>query len=176
VHLAHDPRRLEPREPLTSALAGVPHHDHVETGSRRAVRRSTALPARHLEANGYEEAKQLCLANGWRRPSMQSFGMRHRILEIEPLAKQDPRVLEVHPESSFREFAGHTLPTKRSVAGAIARESALASAGIAVRPLAYPLDDVLYAAVAAWSTLRYATGAAEPLHAGHHGRDGVTPR
>jgi predicted RNase H-like nuclease len=99
--------------------------------------------------------------------------MRHRILEIEGLANQDPRVFEVHPEVSFRELAGHTLPTKRSAAGASAREAALASEGIALPPLPYPLDDVLDATVAAWSALRYATGTAKPLPAGRDGRDGV---
>ena len=38
MNLVHDPRRLEPREALPGAFAGMPHHFHVEAGARLAVR------------------------------------------------------------------------------------------------------------------------------------------
>jgi predicted RNase H-like nuclease len=99
--------------------------------------------------------------------------MRHRILEIDRLAADDERVFEVHPEVSFRELVGRTLSAKRTASGASERRLALADAGIGVPDLPYPLEDVLDAAVAAWSAMRYATGVALPLPAGHRDRIGA---
>jgi hypothetical protein len=42
-----------------------------------------------------------------------------------------------------------------------------------VPDLPYPTEDVLDAAVAAWSALRYARGEARPLPAGHSARIGA---
>jgi predicted RNase H-like nuclease len=86
----------------------------------------------------------------------KSYGMRHRILEVEALAAADPRVFEVHPEVSFTELAGQPLASKRAASGAAERRVALARVGIEVPDLPYPLEDVLDAAVSAWSAARYA--------------------
>jgi predicted RNase H-like nuclease len=131
------------------------------------------FPSVVLQSPTYEEAKAICLARGWPRPSIQSYGMRHRILEIDRLAADDERVFEVHPEVSFRELVGRTLSAKRTASGASERRLALADAGIGVPDLPYPLEDVLDAAVAAWSAMRYATGVALPLPAGHRDRIGA---
>jgi predicted RNase H-like nuclease len=138
-------------------------------GERRSAVFPT-FPSAVLEAPTYEEAKAICVARGWPRPSVQSYGMRHRILEIARLADSDERVFEVHPEVSFRELLGRTLSPKRTASGALERRLALADAEIAVPDLPYPLEDVLDAAIAAWSAIRYARGDALPLPGGHRDR------
>ena len=131
------------------------------------------FPSSVLEALTYDDAKAICVAHGWPRPSIQSYGMRHRIFEIARLADADERVFEVHPEASFRELLGRTLSAKRTASGASERRLALAGAGIAFPDLPYPLEDVLDAAVAAWSAMRYAGGNALPLPEGHSARIGA---
>jgi predicted RNase H-like nuclease len=141
-----------------------------------AERRSSVFatfPRLVLEAPSYEDAKSICAARGWPRPSIQSYGMRHRILEVEELAVADPRVFEVHPEVSFRELAGQPLASKRTASGATERRVALAEVGIEVPDLPHPLEDVLDAAVSAWSAARYARGEALPLARGHGERIGA---
>jgi predicted RNase H-like nuclease len=141
-------------------------------GERRASVFAT-FPRIVLESATYEQAKAVCLERGWPRPSVQSYGMRHRILEVEQAARADERIVEVHPEVSFRELAGRPLSAKRTAAGAFERRSALAAAGIDVPDLPYPLDDVLDAAVAAWTAERYARGEARALPVAHRGRIGA---
>jgi predicted RNase H-like nuclease len=54
-------------------------------GERRSSVFAT-FPSVVLEAPTYEEAKAICIARGWPKPSIQSYGMRHRIIEIARLA------------------------------------------------------------------------------------------
>jgi predicted RNase H-like nuclease len=139
-------------------------------------RRSSVFPTFPLvvlEAPTYEEAKAICVARGWPKPSIQSFGMRHRILEIARLSAADERIVEVHPEVSFREMLGRPLSPKRTGPGGSERRLALAKAGIDLPDLPYPLDDVLDAAVVAWTAMRYAQGKALPLPGGHQARVGA---
>jgi predicted RNase H-like nuclease len=146
--------------------------------ARRFVgeRRSSVFPTFPrfvLEAQTYEEAKALCTDRGWPRPSIQSFGMRHRIIEIAALAAADERILEVHPEVSFRELLCRTPASKRTESGASERRLALAEAGIRLPNVPYPADDLLDAAVVAWTAMRYARGEAQPLPEGHRSRVGA---
>jgi predicted RNase H-like nuclease len=141
-------------------------------GERRSSVFAT-FPSAVLEAPSYEEAKAISIAREWPKPSIQSYGMRHRILEIARLAAADERVFEVHPEVSFRELVGRTLSPKRTGSGALERRLALADAGIDLPDLPHPLDDVLDAAVVAWSAMRYASGKAVPLPQGHQARIGA---
>jgi predicted RNase H-like nuclease len=148
-------------------LPDVPLRD-AERAAREFVgeRRSSVFPtfpAVVLEAPTYEDAKTICGAHGWPKPSIQSYGMRHRILEIDRLAAADERVFEVHPEVSFRELLGRQLASKRTAAGALERQLALESAGITLPDLPYPQEDALDATVAAWTAMRYAQGNAMPL-------------
>jgi predicted RNase H-like nuclease len=115
------------------SLPAVPWRD-ADRAAREFVgeRRSSVFatfPEAVLLAPTYEDAKAICVANGWPRPSLQSYGMRHRILEVARAAA-DPRVFEVHPEVSFRELHGRTLSSKRSAAGLAERRLVLAGAGI----------------------------------------------
>jgi predicted RNase H-like nuclease len=141
-----------------------------------AERRSSVFPtfpSAVLESPTYEEAKAYCAVRGWPKPSVQSFGLRQRILEIAPLALRDERVFEVHPEVSFRELLGRTPAPKRTAVGVAERRLALAEAGVDLPDLPYPTDDVLDAAIAAWSAARFASGAALPLPEGHPTRIGA---
>jgi hypothetical protein len=47
------------------------------------------------------------------------------------------------------------LSSKRTATGAAARRLALWDRGIRLPELPYPVEDVLYAAVAGWSAMRY---------------------
>ena len=139
-------------------------------------RRSSVFPTFPLavfESATYEEAKAYCTARDWPKPSIQSFGLRHRILEIAPLAAREERVFEVHPEVSFRELSGRPLASKRTAVGVSERRLALSGAGIELPDLPFPTDDVLDAAVAAWSAARFASGEALPLPEGHPIRIGA---
>jgi predicted RNase H-like nuclease len=102
--------------------------------------------------------------------SRQTYALFRKILEAEAAKAADPRIIEVHPELSFRVLAGHLMAhPKRSWNGILERRRALAGAGIEL-PEALdgpaglvPPDDVLDAAVAAWSADRMARGEATPI-------------
>lgn len=158
-------------------LPETPDRD-ADREARRFVgaRRSSVFPTfprSVLEAATYEDAKALCVAHGWPKPSIQSFGMRHRILEIAPLAEADERIVEVHPEVAFRELVGRPLAPKRTRVGSSERRDALRTAGVDLPELPYPLDDVLDAAVAAWTAARFARGEAASLPEDHASRIGA---
>jgi predicted RNase H-like nuclease len=111
----------------------------------------------------YAEARQIL-------PSLsaQSFALGKRILEVEACLQE--RLFEVHPEVSFAALAGsHLGHAKRSWNGQMERRRLLAMAGIVLpdqlaagRAAA---DDVLDAAIAAWSAARRAKGEATTLPA-----------
>jgi predicted RNase H-like nuclease len=130
------------------------------------ARRSSVFltyPRAVLEAATYEDALSLARSLGWPGISKQSYGLRHRIFEVGNVLEE--RVIEVHPEVSFRELAGRELPSKHTREGLELRQRLLA------RPRAN--HDVLDAAVAAWSANRYAGGTAVPLPADCSGRIGA---
>lgn len=99
--------------------------------------------------------------------SRQAYSLGAKILEVEPLAARDPRVVEVHPECSFRELAGGPLEhPKTTWAGFRMRVRLLESAGVRVPELPdLPILDTVDAAAAAWSGLRVARGDARTLPA-----------
>jgi predicted RNase H-like nuclease len=113
-------------------------------------------PCAALDAATYTEARRLL-------PSLsaQSFALGRKILEVE--AALEERVFEVHPEVSFAALAGRHLPySKRSWNGQTERRRLLASAGIdlpdELSAGQAAADDVLDAAIAAWSAARWARG------------------
>ena len=88
--------------------------------------------------------------------------------EADGVSLADEKVVEVHPEVSFRAIADADLPGKKTWAGAIRRLELLSSEGIGVPSQlgpagTVPVDDVLDAAVAAWSADRVAQGVATSL-------------
>jgi predicted RNase H-like nuclease len=99
--------------------------------------------------------------------SAQAWGLRSKLREANQLRRRWPGLLrEVHPEVSFRHLAGAPLPyAKSSWNGQALRRALLRDHGIelpddlAAAGRTAP-DDVLDAAVAAWSAHRVATGSA----------------
>jgi predicted RNase H-like nuclease len=99
--------------------------------------------------------------------SQQAWGLRAKLREAESCRHRWPGLLyEVHPEVSFRHLGGAPMAyAKTTWNGQVARRTALVAHGIEVPDdigaagRAAP-DDVLDAAVAAWSAHRIATGRA----------------
>lgn len=131
---------------------------------RRASTVFVTPPRAVLEARTFADAKQVAIELSGKAISMQAYGIRARILEAEPFARSDPRVREVHPEVSFAVLAGAPVPVaKDSWAGAPLRRRLLARAGIDLpddigEANGVPVDDVLDAAIAAWSARRIVQG------------------
>ncbi len=100
--------------------------------------------------------------------SQQSYALSRKILEVERWLPSAPcPVFEVHPEVSFALLLGAAAAApKRSWAGMVERWRGLAEAGIRLdcvrgpATLAASVDDMLDAAVAAWTARRLAAGTA----------------
>jgi predicted RNase H-like nuclease len=135
----------------------------------------TTPPRAALEAPTFAEAVAKARAATGKGISQQAYALRHRILEVDPFAERDERIVEVHPEVSFAELAAAALPhSKRTAEGLAHRRQLLAHAGIDVpdSPRA-PEADLLDAAVAAWTARRYQCGEARPLPEHHEDRIGA---
>ena len=125
-------------------------------------------PARSvLDAPSYADACAVARALDGRAISRQAWALRAKILEVGAWQPAAPwPVYEVHPEVSFSLLTGAPiLAGKRRAAGLAARRQALSEAGIvAPTDLAeargVAADDVLDAAVVAWSARRIAAGRA----------------
>ena len=108
--------------------------------------------------------------------SKQAFALLHRIREIDAHVG-DARVVEVHPEASFACLAGAPLSDgKKTWSGTAQRRALLAGAGIELpadlgEAGKAPVDDVLDAAIAAWSARRVARGDAMSLPPASRQRD-----
>jgi predicted RNase H-like nuclease len=115
----------------------------------------------------FEEESYAAARARYRGISAQAWALKHAILEVEEHAA-DPRVVEVHPEVSFRALKGGALPyRKRSWNGQQHRLRLLRAAGIELPPILdaglAPADDLIDAAVVAWSAGRIAAGQAKTL-------------
>jgi predicted RNase H-like nuclease len=128
-------------------------------------------PARTvLAATTYDEACRVARAIDGRAISRQAWSLRRKILEVDGwLAAAPCPVREVHPEVSFSLLAGAPIAdSKCTWAGQSARRRSLELAGIPLPPNRGPVsgvagvgaDDVLDAAVVAWSARRIAEGVA----------------
>ena len=124
-----------------------------------------------MEAEDHPSAAAISRDRAGEGISVQAFGLRPKVRQIDAWVRHtDHRVVEVHPEVSFATLAGAPLAERKSTwAGATRRRRLLAAAGI---PLADDLgaagraaavDDVLDAAVAAWTARRVARGEARPM-------------
>ena len=142
-----------------------PRHSSVFTTPTRAV----------LEAETYADARRRSSELTGKSLSAQSYALRRRILEVDEYAYEDERVIEVHPEVSFRELAQGPLLSKHRVDGLVERRALLERAGIDL-PASAPRiaePDLLDASIAAWTAKRYALGDAMPLPEGHRERIGA---
>lgn len=122
-------------------------------------------PRAVLEAPTYEEARNLSQSEYGRGVSVQSYRLREKLLDVDRARSGHP-LFEVHPEVSFCALAGEPLlHNKRSWNGQMLRRRLLVGAGLALpdelgEAAAVAVDDVLDAAVVAWSAMRIASGAA----------------
>ena len=128
-----------------------------------------ALPRFVIEADDWETANAVSRQRTGKGVSRQSYALRTRIFDVEPVARCDRRVIEVHPEVSFRTMAGRPLDHyKKTPAGRTERQALLATAGIELPPsldaeLRVPVEDLLDASATAWTATRYAGGKARSL-------------
>jgi predicted RNase H-like nuclease len=101
--------------------------------------------------------------------SIQAYSLRPKVVEVDAWVRTTApgEVVEAHPELSFRHLAGERLVTgKKTWAGAAARRALLAGAGIVLPDdlgeagKHAGVDDVLDAAVLAWTARRVRLGEA----------------
>jgi predicted RNase H-like nuclease len=133
----------------------------ADTEARRFVeaRRSSVFftpPREALQASTYGGARAVEPST-----SAQGWALRTAILDVDRV--RDPRVREVHPEVSFAVLAGAPLSfAKRTWNGHRERLRLLGAAGIEIPDRLdaglVAADDVLDAAVAAWTATRIARG------------------
>jgi predicted RNase H-like nuclease len=120
-------------------------------------------PAAVLEAETYAAANAIAerLLDG-KRISQQAWALRRNIAAVAVVAGADDRVIEVHPEVSFRAMHGEALAfPKTTWNGQALRRSALARHGIVLpedldEAGGVPPADVLDAAAVAWTARRHA--------------------
>jgi predicted RNase H-like nuclease len=139
-----------------------------EEGKRLLGRRASTLfhvpPRSVLTESTFESANEVHRLLTGQGLTKQSWNLREKILELDKWMER-PAVptYEVHPEISFRKLVGTPLVTKKSFAGYVARRNALAGVGIAVEKCAGQvgvagIDDVIDAAVVAWSAMEIHKG------------------
>ena len=121
-----------------------------------------------LTAPDWATANERSRAMTGRGLPRQSYALAAKIIEVERVAAQDERVHEVHPEVSFRALAGRPLASKRQWNGHTERRALLEATGICIPDTlgevgTVAADDILDAAVAAWSAGRIAAGEAVSL-------------
>jgi predicted RNase H-like nuclease len=156
-----------------------------ETGARESDLRARAFvgPRRNsvfmtpprpvLDAASYAEANTRAAAlPGGKKISQQAWALRHNIAVVAAVADRDPRVIEVHPEVSFRAMAGEPLAfAKTTWNGQALRRALLARNDIAPADRLeeagrVPPADVLDAAAVAWTARRHARGESRSLPEG----------
>lgn len=139
----------------------------------RVGRRSSSVfttPVREaLLAGSHAEAVTVNRARTGAGVSIQAYGLRTKVLEVDRWVRQVQRpVIEVHPEVSFAEMNGGGLAySKSSSEGQRERLDLLHDQGIRIdeplRCAGAGADDVLDAAAAAWTARRHAVGQAHSL-------------
>lgn len=88
--------------------------------------------------------------------SAQTWNIVDKVAEADALVDRGVTLYEVHPELAFRLCAGRSLPRKRSWNGVTARLDLLRRRGVVLPAVIdggdrLPIDDVVDAAVAAWT-------------------------
>jgi len=123
-----------------------------------------------LATDDYAEARALSRAATTppRAPSAQTFQLVRSIRALDDALGDPPpeRVVEVHPELTFRLGLGGVPDRKGTARGTVQRLAALRAvmdveAALADAPLGVPVVDALDACAAAWSAQRLADGVAE---------------
>jgi predicted RNase H-like nuclease len=121
-----------------------------------------------LRTTTYDEARATSLAASGRSLSLQTFGLVPAIRSLDDALGEPPdtRVVEVHPELSFRTLDERVTDRKSSASGLAQRIRALEQVmdvldALAQAPAALPVVDALDACAAAWSAQRIAAGTAQ---------------
>lgn len=122
-----------------------------------------------LLADTYAEAREASVAASGKSLSAQAYAIRERILDVDGLVGQSSvPIYEGHPEVSFRAMTTEGLAEpKKTFGGLSLRYQLLNDEGIVVPEGIEKLlkgastDDVLDAAVMAWSARRIARGEAD---------------
>lgn len=147
----------------------------ADAAARRfiGVRGSSVFPTPPrdvLEAGTYKEALRLSRKRYGIGVTAQSYALRDRILETDAVARSDDRVIEIHPEVTFRALAGCPLGfSKRTWNGHSERRRLLSGVGLSLPDRlsdavgVVPADDILDAAAGAWTAVRYAAGEARTI-------------
>ncbi len=172
--------RVETDGPLALVAIDIPiglpdrGHRQADLLARKAVGALTSsvfmTPVRSaLDAPDHRTASARNHAVTGKGISRQAFSFKPKVYEVERWIRETHhRVVEVHPEVSFARLAGAPLTVgKNTWAGAECRRQLLAAAGVllagdlgeAGRRVA--VDDILDAAVAAWTARRVLTGQAQ---------------
>ncbi|MSV88611.1 MAG: DUF429 domain-containing protein [Actinobacteria bacterium] len=149
-------------------------HRAADVAARRLLgaRRSALFPTPPLDVLGatdYADALARCRAASGKGLSIQAFNllpkMRELASRIEP--SMQPRLSEVHPETSFAVVRGEPCAEpKRTPGGSAERRDALREHFVDLDDLMQTIprgakpDDVLDAFAAAWTARRVATGRA----------------
>jgi predicted RNase H-like nuclease len=146
--------------PLALPVDGRRRACEVAARARLGNQRSSvffAPPVGVLAARSHAEASERSRAAGSVGVSIQTWNIVAKIAEA--LRSDDPRLLEVHPELSFRAM-GLVTATKKTAAGQAERRALLGNPVVA--RLA-PVDDCLDALACAWTARRWLAGSAEVL-------------
>lgn len=123
-----------------------------------------------LATDDYAEARALSRAatDPPRAPSAQAFQLVRSIRQLDDALGEPPtdRVIEVHPELSFRALHPGVRDRKGSARGTVQRLRALRAAmdveaALGRAPAGVPVIDALDACAAAWSARRLADGRGE---------------
>jgi predicted RNase H-like nuclease len=136
-------------------------------GGPRASSVFSTPPRSLLTATSYATANQRSRSELGQGLTRQTYHLFARIREVDhlvtALATDEPgdRLVEIHPECSFRVMAGEPLPSKHTADG-IARRRALLlprfGQVVDERPTGAAADDVLDAFAVLWSAERFARG------------------
>jgi predicted RNase H-like nuclease len=132
----------------------------VAARERLGAQRSSvffAPPAAVLAARSHPEASALSRQAGSVGVSIQTWDIVPKIAEA--LAVKDTRLVEAHPELSFRAM-GPVSASKKTAAGRAERSALL---GRPVLPRVAPAEDCLDALACAWTARRWLDGTAELL-------------
>jgi predicted RNase H-like nuclease len=165
--------------PIDPAGLGVRPTDagaRAFVGGSRASSVFATPPRAALEARTFAEANEIARTVTGKGISQQAFALGRKILEVHALAEVDDRVIEMHPEVSFRELAREpVLESKHTAAGLARRRALLEDAGILLPGAVpgVPEADLLDAAAGAWTAARYAAGKASALPSEHTERLGT---
>ncbi len=165
-----------------------PRRADDEARQRLGPRRSTVFPTPPrplLQATDHADAVRKGRALDGRGISIQGFNLFPKIIELDGALTPDlyDRVIEAHPESGFATLAGRPLDTsKRTAEGRAQRRQLLTTwlddpdGLLDERHRGAAPDDVLDAAVNAWTARRWRDGTAVVLGDGTRDERGIPLR